>query len=379
MNKIHRQTIAQIELHCDPFDIQPIIETTTILLKKRKQAEKKIEELNNEDLHEDICQEIDLQLVAKRKEIITIYKKLLKHIQRKKIKTDYVEFKLSRKEVDDYCRYVPQLPLDPRITEKSKKAVTFYTICDSEKVSNHELQGYFYGKSTSTYPYIEAKQSREGEPICDQYRVMFCPPISIIALADGCNWGAAPAEAAQMASKAFVNFIYKHKQTIRTTGRLSRLCLQGLCEAHNKIISTPQLEGKGIGTTTLLGGVVVKVLLPSQEEVPSSKLKDWVFTFACIGDCKAFLWVKNKQFIEELTPDSRGDNFMDASDCGGRIGPYIEGGPDLRNLEVFMSPCIEGDIIFICTDGVHDNFDPQMLGKIVFFSIIFSRILFILL
>ena len=29
-----------------------------------------------------------------------------------------------------------------------------------------------------------------------------------------------------------------------------------------------------------------------------------------------------------------------------------------------MVPCYEGDIIFVCTDGVHDNFDPQMNGLI---------------
>jgi hypothetical protein len=46
------------------------------------------------------------------------------------------------------------------------------------------------------------------------------------------------------------------------------------------------------------------------------------------------------------------------------LGPSNEKGqPDLRNLDVFMALCEKGDIIMFCTDGVHDNFDPQSLGR----------------
>ena len=57
-------------------------------------------------------------------------------------------------------------------------------------------------------------------------------------------------------------------------------------------------------------------------------------------------------------------NLVDASDCGGRLGPYLEeGAPDLRNLAAHAHPCAAGDIVFLVSDGVHDNIDPQSLGK----------------
>jgi hypothetical protein len=65
-----------------------------------------------------------------------------------------------------------------------------------------------------------------------------------------------------------------------------------------------------------------------------------------------------------LTAGNR-HSVTDASDPGGRIGPYIgEGAPDLRNLKLYFVECHAGDIIFLVTDGVHDNFDPQQLGKL---------------
>merc|ERR1712137_181934 len=191
---------------------------------------------------------------------------------------------------------------------------------------------------------------------------MFSPPISIIAVADGCNWGNGPAEAAFRASQSFIEHISKNRDLLRSTNLVAHLCLDGIVTAHNAIIAGPHQEGKSIGTTTLLGGVLSKVILPKQKNAFPKDIKDWVFIFASIGDCKAFLWDSKKQSVEELTPDSRGDSFLDASDCGGRIGPYINGGPDLRNLEVFMAPCSEGDLLFVCSDGVHDNFDPQLQG-----------------
>jgi len=57
-------------------------------------------------------------------------------------------------------------------------------------------------------------------------------------------------------------------------------------------------------------------------------------------------------------------NLADATDPGGRLGPSLQGGtPDLRNLDLYFHPCSKGDILLLVSDGVHDNLDPQMLGK----------------
>jgi len=57
-------------------------------------------------------------------------------------------------------------------------------------------------------------------------------------------------------------------------------------------------------------------------------------------------------------------NARDATDCGGRIGPYLgkKGDPDFRNKAFHFTPCKEGDFIIIVSDGVYDNFDPEHLG-----------------
>jgi len=45
------------------------------------------------------------------------------------------------------------------------------------------------------------------------------------------------------------------------------------------------------------------------------------------------------------------------------LGPHLEGGyPDLRNLNFFSVSCSEGNLIFLVSDGVHDNLDPYHLG-----------------
>lgn len=96
--------------------------------------------------------------------------------------------------------------------------------------------------------------------------------------------------------------------------------------------------------------------------------------------------------VEEITVGSRNvSNITDATDPGGRLGPFLtpgvrfptslrqpsalatsrspsetnlflKGRPDLRNMDVWFQPVQEGDLIMLCSDGVHDNLDPQSQG-----------------
>lgn len=53
----------------------------------------------------------------------------------------------------------------------------------------------------------------------------------------------------------------------------------------------------------------------------------------------------------------------DPRDPGGRLGPQLSPGePDLRNLTLGQALLDEGDFLLLCTDGVHDNLDPELLG-----------------
>jgi len=83
-----------------------------------------------------------------------------------------------------------------------------------------------------------------------------------------------------------------------------------------------------------------------------------------VGDCKAFHFRFASKQIYDITAGNR-RNALDPKDCGGRLGPYVGNGePDLRNVTVYYTFCEENDLILVLSDGVHDNLDPQVLGKV---------------
>ncbi|ETN76360.1 hypothetical protein NECAME_11742 [Necator americanus] len=59
----------------------------------------------------------------------------------------------------------------------------------------------------------------------------------------------------------------------------------------------------------------------------------------------------------------RNNNGMrDMRDAGGALGPVDGRNPQLHNLTCSMTFVEEGDVVFITSDGVSDNFDP-VVGK----------------
>eukprot|EP01111_Echinosteliopsis_oligospora_P014285 TRINITY_DN5351_c0_g1_i1.p1 TRINITY_DN5351_c0_g1~~TRINITY_DN5351_c0_g1_i1.p1 ORF type:complete len:172 (-),score=30.29 TRINITY_DN5351_c0_g1_i1:62-577(-) len=71
----------------------------------------------------------------------------------------------------------------------------------------------------------------------------------------------------------------------------------------------------------------------------------------------------SRRRVTDVTYGSR-SGLRDVTDCGGRLGPQPDTGiPDLRNLQVYFHPCDEDDMLLMVSDGVHDNFDPEYLGK----------------
>ena len=66
--------------------------------------------------------------------------------------------------------------------------------------------------------------------------------------------------------------------------------------------------------------------------------------------------------MQEITAGNR-QNIANAADCGGRLGPTMAGlAPDLRNLSIYFSRVDLGDVVVLCSDGVHDNLDPLHMG-----------------
>eukprot|EP01103_Thecamoeba_quadrilineata_P016188 TRINITY_DN5343_c0_g1_i1.p1 TRINITY_DN5343_c0_g1~~TRINITY_DN5343_c0_g1_i1.p1 ORF type:complete len:486 (-),score=66.82 TRINITY_DN5343_c0_g1_i1:65-1522(-) len=59
-------------------------------------------------------------------------------------------------------------------------------LCNEDGVESKD--GRVYCRSSSTYPINTFNGERTGDPICDFYRVGIHSEVTIVALADGCNW-----------------------------------------------------------------------------------------------------------------------------------------------------------------------------------------------
>lgn len=123
-----------------------------------------------------------------------------------------------------------------------------------------------------------------------------------------------------------------------------------------------------VGTTTALIGMVVKTVEGEANEFGSAP---YVLICLNIGDCKAFVCRSREEDgveVLDLTVESK-RTVREKSDPGGRIGPYDEGQADVRNLLISMVGVWPGDYICFVSDGVHDNLDPETLGRPLDFSL----------
>ncbi|PRP82669.1 protein phosphatase 2C-related protein [Planoprotostelium fungivorum] len=252
-------------------------------------------------------------------------------------------------------------------------------------------------KTISTYPKkLGLPPMRNGDPICDRFCVQIFPQSMAICIADGCNWGHKSRSAATLASNCFVDFI-AHNQSNNLKGSI-KVLLQAVAAAHNAVI-----EGSAEhGTTTLLGGSLLRLERKRKKGRRDSDLKEldlqnrrgseastspnkghklysrtsspsitdktpdpkWAFVCISVGDCKAFHYSAQTKRVIDITEGNRG-NLQDASDPGGRLGPTSDiGEPDLRNMDLYIKTCEEGDLIILCSDGIHDCLDPIHAGKV---------------
>lgn len=248
---------------------------------------------------------------------------------------------------DRLCAGLPVsgvLPLDGTILATIEGPVE---LGDIQSIGDHMC-----ASAMSTYPRVPGTASRQGDPVCDRYKAHLHSNGAVAALADGCNWGRLPYEAAVRATETFVAFLAEHIGHITSIRGAGPFLLAALTRAHNSIT-----EGREIwdsGTTTLIGGLLLPLSGTSEGK--------WGFVCVSLGDCKAFHYSQKTSTFVDITRGNR-RNLTDAKDPGGRLGPYIAvGQPDLRNLQLYYQLAEPGDLIFLVSDGIHDNLDPQQLG-----------------
>ena len=75
-------------------------------------------------------------------------------------------------------------------------------------------------------------------------------------------------------------------------------------------------------------------------------------------------FLKTRKFgVREITKGCRDIHCMrDMRDALGALGPVAGSNPELKNLTLAMTEVEKGDIVFLTSDGISDNFDP-VVGK----------------
>ena len=120
------------------------------------------------------------------------------------------------------------------------------------------------------------------------------------------------------------------------------LLLHSLDFAHDRII-----EHQG-GLTTLCVALVC----------PIKDSKQFVICVVNVGDSLGFVWSK-RHGVREITTGSHDIEMeRDIRDAGGALGPVNGTDPELHNLTCSMTFVDPGDIVYLTTDGISDNFDP---------------------
>lgn len=207
------------------------------------------------------------------------------------------------------------------------------------------------GQSVSLYERSSSVGSeRVGDPIADVYAVVDRSNHGILAIADGCNWGEKP----RLAGKCAVQECMQHlssklygreAQNNHTTHELFNYLLRSFDEAHKSIV-------RHGGTTTTLTVAVVCPLLPNQDNL------EWCVCVVSVGDSQGYVYKAQDKSVHEITRGVHRGERREMRDSGGCLGMCIGDEPDLRNLYCTFSPVEPGDIVFLSTDGLSDNFDP---------------------
>lgn len=195
-------------------------------------------------------------------------------------------------------------------------------------------RSYAAAKSISTYPFTSKEHNiRAGDPICDWYTYISYHNRVIFAVADGCNWGPAPREAAQRAVRQATSYLMAINGSLTSPLAVGFALVRAVMLAHNEIFRDKE-NPSDAGGTTLVVGMVIQLVGGDPDQRRQLALT------CSVGDCKVFHYSFAKSRCADFVPDVR--TGTDASDSGGRIGFKADGFvPDLQNMKLesaFVEP-----------------------------------------
>lgn len=91
---------------------------------------------------------------------------------------------------------------------------------------------------------------------------------------------------------------------------------------------------------------------------PLKESKQFAVCIVNVGDSLAFVFSR-QHGVREVTTGSHDIRAeRDIRDAGGALGPVNGKDPELHNLTCSMTFVDPGDIVYLTTDGISDNFDP---------------------
>ena len=186
-----------------------------------------------------------------------------------------------------------------------------------------------------------------GDPIADSLAVVTRRNSAILALADGVSWGSKSRLASTCSIYGSVKYLDQHLPYCKTTRDVFTEILKSFEYAQECIVA---LHGT---MTTLCVGVVVQL----------NEKNRYGFCVVNVGDSYAYIY--NKRYgVKEVTEGSHPlDQIRDMRNSGGALGPADGYNPDLSNLTCSFVILEEGDLVFLCSDGISDNFDPVISKK----------------
>ncbi|XP_046489818.1 PP2C-like domain-containing protein CG9801 isoform X2 [Neodiprion pinetum] len=229
--------------------------------------------------------------------------------------------------------------------------------CVSDWFRPHDLA---YGVATTLYEKNPTTNINNGEPIADCFGISARPKAAVLGLADGVNWGPKASIAARAAVHGSIEYLNKALFSsapgggVTTTRDVFVALLRSFHSAHSLI-----LQEQGM-LTTLTVCAVLPLLRPNSGS--NCRTERYVACTCNVGDSLAYVYSR-RTGVREITQGSHDIHCMrDMRDALGALGPVDGSNPELNNLTLSMTEVENGDIVFLTSDGISDNFDP-VVGK----------------